>query len=62
MKYLLCSASFISDEKLIEHYIDYDKIDKDNKIFKSFSNPSILGTGELNLLKQSILMTTYFTV
>ena len=43
MKRLLCSASFYSDEKLIEHYIDYHKINKDNKFFQKLFQPSKKG-------------------
>ena len=39
MKCLFCSASFNSDEKLIEHYIDYHKINKDNKFFQKLFEP-----------------------
>ena len=43
MKCLLCSASFNSDEKLIEHYIDYCKIDQD-KFFQKHFQPSKKGS------------------
>ena len=39
MKCLLCSASFSDDEKLIEHYIAYHKIDTDNKFFQKLFQP-----------------------
>ena len=44
MKWLLCSASFNSDENLIEHCIDYHKIDKDNKFFQMLFQPSKKGS------------------
>ena len=39
MKCLLCSASFNNGEKLREHYIEYHKIDKDNKFFQKLFQP-----------------------
>ena len=45
VKCLLCSASFNSDEKLIEHYADYHKIDKDKffqELFQCNKKGSIL--------------------
>ena len=43
MKCLLCSASFNNDEKMIEHYIEYHKINQDNKFFQKFFQPSKKG-------------------
>ena len=34
MKCLLCSASFDNDEKLIEHYVEYHKVDRNNRFFQ----------------------------
>ena len=39
MKRLLCSAGFNNGEKLREHYIEYNKIDKDNKFFQKLFQP-----------------------
>ena len=45
MKYLLCSASFNSGEKLREHYIEYHRIDdKDNKFFQELFQPCKKGS------------------
>ena len=44
MKCLLCSASFNNDEKLIEHYIQYHKIDQDNKFFQKLFQRSKKGS------------------
>ena len=45
MKYLLCSATFGSNEELVEHYISYHKIHPNNrlfqKLFQSNKNSSI---------------------
>ena len=43
MKYLLCSASFNNAEKLREHYIEYHKINKDNKFFQKLFQPGKKG-------------------
>ena len=43
-KCLLCSASFNNDEKLIEHYIEYHKINQDNKFFQKIFQPSKKGS------------------
>ena len=40
MKCLLCSASFNNDEKLIEHYIEYHKINQGKKFFQKHFQPS----------------------
>ena len=40
MKCLLRSASFNNDEKVIEHYIEYDEIDQDNTFFQKLFQPS----------------------
>ena len=46
MKCLLCSATFDSNEELVEHYVSYHKIDANNrffqKLFQSNKNSSIL--------------------
>ena len=44
MKCLLCSASFNNDQKLIEHYIEYHKIDQDNKYFQKLFQPNKKGS------------------
>ena len=44
MKCLLCSASFSNDQKLIEHYFQYHKIDQDNKFFQKLFQPSKKGS------------------
>ena len=40
----MCSASFNNGEKLREHYIEYHKIDKDNKFFQKLFQPSKKGS------------------
>ena len=44
MKCLLCSASFDSDERLIEHYIEYHKVDRNNRFFQKLFQPSKKGS------------------
>ena len=39
----LCSANFNNDEILREHYIEYHKINKDNKFFQNLFQPSKKG-------------------
>ena len=58
MKWLLCSASFSNDEKLIEHYIDYHKIDKDNKFFQKLFQPSKKGSIFRNCLRCGDFLST----
>ena len=43
MKRLWCSASFNSGEKIREHYIEYHKTDKDNKLFQKLFRPGKKG-------------------
>ena len=44
MKCLHCSASFASDEKLLEHYFEYHKLDINKKIFQKLFEPSKNGS------------------
>ena len=34
MKCLLCSVSFDNNERLIEHYVEYHKVDRNNRFFQ----------------------------
>ena len=43
MKRLWYSASFNSGEKIREHYIEYHKTDKDNKLFQKLFQPGKKG-------------------
>ena len=44
MKCLLCLASFNSDERLIEHYVEYYKVDRNNRFFQKLFQPSKNGS------------------
>ena len=44
MKCLLCSASFDNDERLIEHYVEYHKVDRNKKFFQKLFQRSKKGS------------------
>ena len=44
MKCLLCSASFDSNERLIEHYVEYHKVARNNMFFQKLFQRSKKGS------------------
>ena len=39
MKCLLCSSNFDTKEDLVQHYINYHKVDENNKFFQKLFQP-----------------------
>ena len=44
MKCLLYSASFDNEERLIEHYVEYHKVDRNNTFFQKLFQPAKKGS------------------
>ena len=58
MKCLLCSSNFNTEEDLVQHYIDYHKVDPNNKFFQKLFQPQKQQSIFRNCLRCGDFLTT----